>query len=98
SGSGSPAFRDLRLALDLVLEQLERDRLRALQRNGNPRNGPVRGDLAVVRAAPRSRRDPVAVGGIDRWIERRKWVERAVGHHRNALLGDQSTQWYAPRV
>src|SRR5262245_29888110 len=81
-----------RFAFDLVLERLDRDRLKARERIGDERDRPVdpnlSGELRMVRVG----RGAVLVGGIDGRIERSETLERAVRHHRNILLCDRTVR------
>src|SRR2546428_432983 len=78
-------FLALRLALELVLQGLDRDRVLPLQRRREAHHRPVDGDLAGVVRVSRPGREAVVVGGIDGWIEGlRGLVRRAVElHHRD---------------
>src|SRR4029077_7450163 len=75
-----------RASLELVLQRLERDGPVAVQARRDGCDRPVDLDLTRVVDAVCWRRRPVGVGRVDRRIEWRKRVERAVGHHHNALL------------
>src|SRR6185369_13763413 len=75
-----------RFALDLVLEDLDRDRGRMREQVRHVRDRPVDHDLAAVVYGMRVRQRPVLVGGVDGRIERSEAIQRTVRHHRDILL------------
>src|SRR5262245_65768560 len=75
-----------RIPLELVLQRLERDRAVAVETRRDEGHRPVDLDLTGVVDAVLWRGGTVGVCRINRRIDRLEGVERAVGHHRNALL------------
>src|SRR6185369_9188176 len=84
--STGTALLATRFALDLVLQDLDRDRRRMRQHVRHVRDRPIDHDLAAVVHWMWEGRRPVLIGGVEGRIERSEAIQRTVRHHRDVLL------------